>query len=805
MKLMKIEEGKLVIWINGDKGYNGLAEVGKKFEKDTGIKVTVEHPDKLEEKFPQVAATGDGPDIIFWAHDRFGGYAQSGLLAEITPDKAFQDKLYPFTWDAVRYNGKLIAYPIAVEALSLIYNKDLLPNPPKTWEEIPALDKELKAKGKSALMFNLQEPYFTWPLIAADGGYAFKYENGKYDIKDVGVDNAGAKAGLTFLVDLIKNKHMNADTDYSIAEAAFNKGETAMTINGPWAWSNIDTSKVNYGVTVLPTFKGQPSKPFVGVLSAGINAASPNKELAKEFLENYLLTDEGLEAVNKDKPLGAVALKSYEEELAKDPRIAATMENAQKGEIMPNIPQMSAFWYAVRTAVINAASGRQTVDAALAAAQTNAAADWEGRWNHVKKFLERSGPFTHPDFEPSTESLQFLLDTCKVLVIGAGGLGCELLKNLALSGFRQIHVIDMDTIDVSNLNRQFLFRPKDIGRPKAEVAAEFLNDRVPNCNVVPHFNKIQDFNDTFYRQFHIIVCGLDSIIARRWINGMLISLLNYEDGVLDPSSIVPLIDGGTEGFKGNARVILPGMTACIECTLELYPPQVNFPMCTIASMPRLPEHCIEYVRMLQWPKEQPFGEGVPLDGDDPEHIQWIFQKSLERASQYNIRGVTYRLTQGVVKRIIPAVASTNAVIAAVCATEVFKIATSAYIPLNNYLVFNDVDGLYTYTFEAERKENCPACSQLPQNIQFSPSAKLQEVLDYLTNSASLQMKSPAITATLEGKNRTLYLQSVTSIEERTRPNLSKTLKELGLVDGQELAVADVTTPQTVLFKLHFTS
>nr|5DIS_D Chain D, Maltose-binding periplasmic protein,Nuclear pore complex protein Nup214 [synthetic construct] len=389
---------KLVIWINGDKGYNGLAEVGKKFEKDTGIKVTVEHPDKLEEKFPQVAATGDGPDIIFWAHDRFGGYAQSGLLAEITPDKAFQDKLYPFTWDAVRYNGKLIAYPIAVEALSLIYNKDLLPNPPKTWEEIPALDKELKAKGKSALMFNLQEPYFTWPLIAADGGYAFKYENGKYDIKDVGVDNAGAKAGLTFLVDLIKNKHMNADTDYSIAEAAFNKGETAMTINGPWAWSNIDTSKVNYGVTVLPTFKGQPSKPFVGVLSAGINAASPNKELAKEFLENYLLTDEGLEAVNKDKPLGAVALKSYEEELAKDPRIAATMENAQKGEIMPNIPQMSAFWYAVRTAVINAASGRQTVDEALAAAQTNAAAEF----SNTSNLFGNSGAKTFGGFASSS-------------------------------------------------------------------------------------------------------------------------------------------------------------------------------------------------------------------------------------------------------------------------------------------------------------------------------------------------------------------------------------------------------------------
>uniref|UniRef100_A0A672PH08 NEDD8-activating enzyme E1 catalytic subunit n=1 Tax=Sinocyclocheilus grahami TaxID=75366 RepID=A0A672PH08_SINGR len=430
--------------------------------------------------------------------------------------------------------------------------------------------------------------------------------------------------------------------------------------------------------------------------------------------------------------------------------------------------------------------------------------DWQGRWDHVNKFLERAGPFTHPDFEPSTESLQFLLDTCKILVIGAGGLGCELLL-FALSGFRHIHVVDMDTIDISNLNRQFLFRPKDVGRPKAEVAADFVNDRVLGCNVVPHFKKIQDLDETFYKQFHIVVCGLDSVVARRWMNGMLLSLLIYEDGVLDPSSIIPLIDGGTEGFKGNARVILPGMTACIDCTLELYPPQINFPMCTIASMPRLPEHCVEYVRMLLWPKEKPFGDGVALDGDNPKHIQWVYQKSLDRAAEFSITGVTYRLTQGVVKRIIPAVASTNAVIAAACATEVFKIATSAYVPLNNYLVFNDVDGLYTYTFEAERKENCSACSQMPQDLQFLPSAKLQEVLDYLTENASLQMKSPAITTTLDGKNKTLYLQTVASIEERTRPNLSKTLKELGLVDGQELAVADVTTPQTVLFKLNFIS
>ena len=95
--------------------------------------------------------------------------------------------------------------------------------------------------------------------------------------------------------------------------------------------------------------------------------------------------------------------------------------------------------------------------------------DWPGRWNHVTKLLERRGPFTHPNFEPSPDMIFFLRQSCKLLVIGAGGLGCELLKNLALMGFKSIDLIDMDTIDISNLNRQFLFRQKDVGRSKVRA------------------------------------------------------------------------------------------------------------------------------------------------------------------------------------------------------------------------------------------------------------------------------------------------------------------------------------------------
>lgn len=361
----KIEEGQLLIWINGDKGYNGLAEVGKAFEAETGIPVKVEHPDKLEEKFQQVAATGDGPDIVFWAHDRLGGYAQAGLITELTPSKAFKEKFVPFAWDAETYNGKIIGYPVAIEALSLIYNKDLFPTPPKTWEEIVALNPKFKKMNKHPIMWNLVEPYFTYPIIASNGGYAFKFENGSYNANDIGVANKGSQIGLQFVVDMVKKKVINADTDYAVAEANFNKGNAGLTINGPWAWSNIEKNGINYGVAVLPTLNGQTSKPFVGVLSAAINAASPNKDLAKEFLENYLLTDNGLATVNADKPLGAVALKSYQKVLAKDPRIAATMQNAQNGQIMPNIPQMAAFWYAERAAIGNAITGRQSVKAAL--------------------------------------------------------------------------------------------------------------------------------------------------------------------------------------------------------------------------------------------------------------------------------------------------------------------------------------------------------------------------------------------------------------------------------------------------------
>ncbi|RDB21497.1 NEDD8-activating enzyme E1 catalytic subunit [Hypsizygus marmoreus] len=428
----------------------------------------------------------------------------------------------------------------------------------------------------------------------------------------------------------------------------------------------------------------------------------------------------------------------------------------------------------------------------MATASSSQNTDWQDRYYHIDQVLDKPGPRTDPAFLAGDGVKDFLRNQAKILVIGAGGLGCEILANLALTGFKDIHVIDMDTIDISNLNRQFLFRTKDVGKPKATVAAEFIMKRVPGVKVTPYFGKIQDKDDDYYMQFNLVICGLDSVEARRWMNATLVNLVDPEN----PESLKPLIDGGTEGFKGQARVILPTITSCYECSLDMLNKPTAFPICTIANTPRLPEHCIEWASVLEWPRVH--GD-KKLDTDDPEHISWLYNVASARAKEFNIEGVTWSSTQGVVKNIIPAIASTNAIISAACCNEAFKIATSSAAYLNNYFMLIGTDGVYSYTFEHTKRDDCPVCGGDSLELSISSEFTVEQLIDLLVEKQDIQIKKPSLST----PTSQIYLQAPPQLEASTRPNLAKKVSELVPPEG-EVTVTASTLPFSLSLRITYT-
>lgn len=227
----------------------------------------------------------------------------------------------------------------------------------------------------------------------------------------------------------------------------------------------------------------------------------------------------------------------------------------------------------------------------------------------------------------------------------------------------------------------------------------------------------------------------------------------------------------------------------------MHAPRRTVPLCTIATIPRQPQHCIEWAHQIAWQERR---KDDAFDSDDMEHISWVYHAALERAQQFHIHGVTFQMVQGVVKNIIPAIASTNAVIAASTTSEVLKIATSCNPYLENYMMYAGEEGVYTYTFEAEKKPDCPVCGNLPRRMDVDANMSLAEFIESLGERAEAQLKKPS----LRTEEKTLYQRFPPQLEEQTRPHLRLKLHEL-VENGEEVAVSDPAYTIDFRYRLNF--
>eukprot|EP00831_Metopus_contortus_P008653 TRINITY_DN1331_c0_g1_i9.p1 TRINITY_DN1331_c0_g1~~TRINITY_DN1331_c0_g1_i9.p1 ORF type:complete len:356 (+),score=68.08 TRINITY_DN1331_c0_g1_i9:92-1159(+) len=307
------------------------------------------------------------------------------------------------------------------------------------------------------------------------------------------------------------------------------------------------------------------------------------------------------------------------------------------------------------------------------------------------------------------------------------------------------------------------------------------------------------YDRDFYDQFHIVIGGLDNVEARRWMNSMLHSLVEFdEDKKPIMSTVKPFIDGGSEGLQGQSRVIMPYISHCYECSMATMNQTKRYNICTLAETPRVPEHCIEYAYIKQWNDEMK----KKFNKDSKDDMMWVYERAKKRADAYGIQGVTYMLTMGVIKNIIPAVATTNAIIAASCVNEAVKLGTFLSPHMDNEMLYIGQTGVYGYTYQYQRLEDCIVCQNKAMPITMSESQKLSDLISKL-KSPPISLKNPS----LRSNSASLYMTAPRSLEEELRPRLDMTfkmLKEEKLIEEKDsISVTDpiLNQPLMLTFKL----
>jgi molybdopterin/thiamine biosynthesis adenylyltransferase len=253
---------------------------------------------------------------------------------------------------------------------------------------------------------------------------------------------------------------------------------------------------------------------------------------------------------------------------------------------------------------------------------------------------------------------QQLISTSSVLIAGVGGTGGEVAKNLALIGFGKLILVDQDTIEFSNLNRQMLFSEKDVGLKKAEIAKQKIKEHLnPDLKIDIYSQTLQSIPQRVFEEVDILAGCIDNFLARQYLNAQAVELHK------------PYIDSASDGFFGQVQYVKPETSACLACDNPLPPEEIQVltAPCTLVGIPRTKEHC-------GWKALYDFNtthQKLP-DENSKEEIAWLIERANHYATEYNFGRFEKRELLQMILFHVPSLVTVNAVISGLQSQEIVK-------------------------------------------------------------------------------------------------------------------------------------
>jgi molybdopterin/thiamine biosynthesis adenylyltransferase len=366
---------------------------------------------------------------------------------------------------------------------------------------------------------------------------------------------------------------------------------------------------------------------------------------------------------------------------------------------------------------------------------------------------------------------QELLKQSSVLIAGIGGLGVEIAKNLAMVGVGHLILVDLDTIEYSNLNRQILFIGAPEGASKAKIAAKKLREMNPFIKIDAYDCPLQDVPPRIYNDVDIYIAGLDSIEARSELNRRAVHNKKY------------LIDAGTSVYNGHAYVISPFNNACLECDPLTERNQDQLGACTLVGKPRRPAHCILKGQLYF---EQKHGRSANITNG--KEVQELLSYANKLLREHFPREEPFSINQ--VVQIIdnhePTVITINCVMASLQSQEAVKILHHVNSPEKrlgniqlNYMIYNGLTGKF-YEIEKPRNPKCEMCGQNRTSV-FRMKVKRKYPLTRLIEKFSQDKKYP-----IDAEFPPMILRIDAS--EIVEINMEQTISEAGIRDCETILV-----------------